>query len=339
MLKVLCNIILLGIFYTTPLDDLPIMRGVGGDFRAESSLGHEVSLSDYKDNIVLLTFGFTNCPDVCPVTLGYLHFIYSKLTAEQKKKVKILFITVDSEHDTPDHMREYLATFNKEFIGISPDKENLAEIAKKFGVTYAEVGIELPTYYNRPLVKLDKDNTAKVFNHSVSIFLLDKRNQTRGIFYSGSDSDYISSEIGNLLLEDGPSISKAKENNIITENFWIRLNSSASKVTAIYGKIENNSDKTIHLIGISCKNIAERAELHLTKIINHQVEMIPQVKLSIPPNSTFVMKPMHYHIMLRGLKRNLIENEEVKFNLEFSNNTNKTVNAIVKKNDIAHHQH
>ena len=99
--------------------ELPVLRGVGGNFVSDSSLGYEVNLSDYKGNIVLLFFGYTNCPDVCPLTLGYLNSVFTKLSIEQQQKVKVLFVTVNPEYDTPEHLKKYLETFNKAFIGIS----------------------------------------------------------------------------------------------------------------------------------------------------------------------------------------------------------------------------
>ena len=86
--------------------ELPVLRGVGGNFVSDSSLGYEVNLSDYKDNIVLLFFGYTNCPDVCPLTLGYLNSVFTKLSIEQQQKVKVLFVTVNPEYELHTHSKK-----------------------------------------------------------------------------------------------------------------------------------------------------------------------------------------------------------------------------------------
>ena len=174
----LCIVALFLLTNTSKADsELPVLRGVGGDFFSDSSLGYEVNLSDYKDNIVLLFFGYTNCPDVCPLTLGYLNSVFTKLSIEQQQKVKVLFVTVNPEYDTPEHLKKYLETFNKAFIGISANPENLQKIAKLFKVSYEEVNqqIKLPVRYNRSRVEVDQDAVSKVFYHSISIFLLDKQ--------------------------------------------------------------------------------------------------------------------------------------------------------------------
>ena len=328
----LCIVALFLLTNTSKADsELPVLRGVGGDFFSDSSLGYEVNLSDYKDNIVLLFFGYTNCPDVCPLTLGYLNSVFTKLSIEQQQKVKVLFVTVNPEYDTPEHLKKYLETFNKAFIGISANPENLQKIAKLFKVSYEEVNqqIKLPVRYNRSRVEVDQDAVSKVFYHSISIFLLDKQNRVRAVRYSGTPVSQFYSDILQLLAENEPS--KFKKNDIVFEDFWIRLMPANSRTTALYGKIKNYTNKTLQLVNIQCDDLAKKSHFHLTKIVADQAKMISQAQFTIKSHSTFTMKPASYHTMLMGLKAKLIENEKTTCALEFKNNRREKISVVVRR--------
>ncbi len=312
------------------------MRGIGGDFKADSSLGHPTRLSDYKDYVVLLTFGYTNCPDVCPITLGYLNFLVSKLNKDQQQKVKVIFITVDPEYDTPAYLKKYLAAFNPSFIGISPTEENLVNIAKQFQVVYEKVkDFRLATQYNRPSVKeRDKNDTSNVFNHSISIFLIDKKNKVRAVHYSGYPSDKFIKEILTLLEQpNNKQLRTIQNSKIIAQNFWLKNPTKYARVTALYGTIINQSSQTIQLHGISCPSLAKNSELHLSRVVNSQMNMIKQDNIPIKPQQHLVLKPLSYHAMLFGLLDFPAYDNQVNCILKFDNNINKKVIATIKNFD------
>jgi len=85
----------------TAMAKMPILKGIGGDFTLQSSKGYEVSLSDYQDKVVMLFFGYTNCPDICPTTIAHISQMIKTLTPEQRKRVQVLFISIDTDYDTP----------------------------------------------------------------------------------------------------------------------------------------------------------------------------------------------------------------------------------------------
>jgi protein SCO1/2 len=113
-------------------------RPVGGDFTLTAVDGQH-TLSDFKGKLVLAYFGYTYCPDICPTNLGNLSVAYQKLTDDEKSKLQILFISVDPERDTPARLQEYANYFEANIIGMTGKPENIAEIAKRYGVVYAKV--------------------------------------------------------------------------------------------------------------------------------------------------------------------------------------------------------
>lgn len=96
--------------------------------------GKKVLLSDSRGRMRLIFYGFVRCPDVCPATLSALNNIYQKLTPQQQQKLYIQLISVDSTHDTPQRMRQYLNRFSPDFIGLTGDSARIDEAAQKMFV-------------------------------------------------------------------------------------------------------------------------------------------------------------------------------------------------------------
>jgi len=188
---------------------LPILSGVGGEFTAVDSNGNTIEFNSYAGNVVVLAFGYTSCADICPFTLGYLKQLYNKLSSEEQQKVRILFVTVDPEYDTPEHLKAFLGHFNEDFIGISGSKEQTDYIVSLYQAEYNQLSaIGIPTQnIRRVQPKLFEDeteaenDTATLFSHSVSIYLVDKDGFTRSVEYTGTPKDEFSEKIKQLINE------------------------------------------------------------------------------------------------------------------------------------------
>ncbi len=102
------------------------------------SEGETFRLNDQKGRIVLLFFGYTSCPDVCPTTLAELNLVMKEL-GDKTKLVQVIFVSVDPKRDTPEKMQEYVNHFNDKFIGLSGSMEELEIIWKDYGVFRSEV--------------------------------------------------------------------------------------------------------------------------------------------------------------------------------------------------------
>jgi len=107
-----------------PAPEIELIRANGASFR----------LREMRGNTVLLFFGYTSCPDVCPTTLAELKQALEKLDEEDAKQVQVLFVTVDPERDTPERVQEYVNHFNPDFIGLSGTEPELAEVWQDYGV-------------------------------------------------------------------------------------------------------------------------------------------------------------------------------------------------------------
>ena len=110
----------------------------GDGFQLKDPEGRVRTLADFKGKVVLMFFGFTQCPDVCPTALVNASQIKSMLGADGDK-LQVLFITVDPERDTPEVLREYAHAFDPSFIGLYGSAEETAAVAKAYRVYYAKV--------------------------------------------------------------------------------------------------------------------------------------------------------------------------------------------------------
>jgi len=130
----------LALFWKPEMPERPIPRAQivkGGDFTMQSATG-PVSLSDFKGKLVLLYFGYTYCPDVCPTSLASTAEGLRQLTPAELAKVAMIFISVDPKRDTPARLKEYAEFFHPSIVGVTGSAEVVAEAAKRYGVFYAE---------------------------------------------------------------------------------------------------------------------------------------------------------------------------------------------------------
>lgn len=128
------------------------------NFELHNHEGSKTHLADLKGEYVLITFGYTHCPDVCPTTLSALNRTLNELDSLQDD-VRVLFITVDPQRDTEKRLKEYIPFFNENFVGLTGDQESLEKIAKSYSVFYE---------------KVDGESKAGYFlNHTPSVYLID----------------------------------------------------------------------------------------------------------------------------------------------------------------------
>jgi protein SCO1 len=106
------------------------------DFQLVDQDGKPFRLSQMRGKAVLFSFGFTHCPNVCPTTLSDLAKVYQALPAQDRKKVQVLFVSVDPRRDRPETMKNYVPYFNDSFIGLTGTEAQVADTAKAYGAYY-----------------------------------------------------------------------------------------------------------------------------------------------------------------------------------------------------------
>ena len=160
----------------------------GADYAKDFSLpdqnGQTRSLKDFSGKIVVVFFGFTQCPDVCPTTLAELAQIRQMLGADSDK-LQAVFITVDPDRDTAELLKAYMGNFDPSFVALRPSPDQLAKLAKDFKVFYKKVEGKTPGSYS--------------MDHSAGSYVFDTRGHVRLYSRYGAGAEVLASDIKLLL--------------------------------------------------------------------------------------------------------------------------------------------
>lgn len=124
----------------THLDEIPGLNDglQGGDFTLHASQG-EFSLLQFRGKVILLYFGYTKCPDVCPTSLALMSQALNGLTDDELKSVQGVFVSVDPERDTYQLLDDYVSYFHPKLIGVTGSQREVAEVAQRYAVQYRKV--------------------------------------------------------------------------------------------------------------------------------------------------------------------------------------------------------
>jgi protein SCO1 len=120
------------------------------DFRLINQQGMETRLSQWRGKVVLFCFGFTHCPSICPATLTHLVGVLQALPPAEREHVRIAFISVDPQRDTPAQLKSYLSYFDPAIVGLTGSKENIDGTIGGYGASYAFIHTpgDAPENYN-----------------------------------------------------------------------------------------------------------------------------------------------------------------------------------------------
>lgn len=156
----------------------------GKDLRLTDHTGKRRSLADFQGKVVVVFFGYTHCPDVCPTTLGELGVTLKRLGADAAK-VQVLFVTLDPLRDTPTILAQYVPSFNPTFLGLTGSDEEIAQAAKSFKVFYKK--------------QEGGSKEGYTVDHSANTFVLDTQGRLRLLFGFGSGAAPLVHDIKILL--------------------------------------------------------------------------------------------------------------------------------------------
>ena len=162
---------------------------IGGNFKLVNHLGNNTTSKDFKNNFLLVFFGFTNCPDICPNTLNNI----SKVMDQLDKNVSIipLFITVDPERDTVEVLKKYLTNFHPKIIGLTGTNEQIDSVKKKYKI------------FSKKVMQIEKeshvDHGDYGVDHATIIYLMDKKGNYLTHFGTETNSSLIIEKINQYI--------------------------------------------------------------------------------------------------------------------------------------------
>jgi len=171
----------------------PAFKGIdltGAAYARELKLpdqdGRERTLGDFKGKVLVVFFGFTQCPDVCPTTLAELAQV-KKALGPDGERVQGIFVTVDPERDTPELLKAYLQSFDPSFVALRGSEEQTKAVAKEFKVFYSKVP--------------GKTEGSYTIDHTAASFIFDTQGRVRVFSRYGSGAQALVDDIKLLLAE------------------------------------------------------------------------------------------------------------------------------------------
>jgi len=167
-------------FQNTDVTGLDYAKG----FSLTDHTGKPRTLADYKGKVVLVFFGYTQCPDVCPTTMAEMASVMQKL-GPQADQVQVLFVTLDPERDTQQLLASYVPAFDKRFVGLYGTPEQTAKVAKDFKVFYSKVPGKEPGSYT--------------IDHTAGTYAYDREGRLRLFIRHGGGADPVVHDIRQLL--------------------------------------------------------------------------------------------------------------------------------------------
>ena len=182
-----------GVFLTACSKGKPEFRGVdiseveyARDIPLPDHNGQQRSLKDFRGKVVVVFFGYTQCPDVCPTTMQEMAEV-KKMLGPDGDRLQSIFVTVDPERDTPDMLKAYMGNFDPSFLALRGTPEQTAAVAKDFKIYFKKVDGKTPTSYT--------------MDHSAGSYIYDTQGRLRVYYRYGSGVEALAADVRSLLDE------------------------------------------------------------------------------------------------------------------------------------------
>ncbi len=157
------------------------------DFTLIDQDGNPFTLADQRGKVVVLFFGYTNCPDICPATMSDMQVVLNRL-GDKRDQLKVVFVTVDPERDTSERLQRFIGMFDSDIVGLTGTSDSLNAVYKAYGA--GATRRELPD-----------SALGYAMDHTATSTVIDKQGQRRLLFGFGSPVDDMFSDLSALINE------------------------------------------------------------------------------------------------------------------------------------------
>lgn len=154
------------------------------DFALTDAAGKRRTLAEFRGKLVVVFFGFAQCPDICPTTLADLAQVKKRLGSDGER-IQVVFITVDPERDSPQVLASYVPAFDPSFIGLTGSSEEIAAAAREFKVFFQKVA--------------GKTETSYTIDHTAGAYVFDREGRVRLFIRHGTGAEAIAADLQRLL--------------------------------------------------------------------------------------------------------------------------------------------
>jgi protein SCO1/2 len=265
--------------------------------------GRAVTDATYRGKHLVVFFGFTHCPDVCPTTMLHAAEILKDMGADAER-TRVLFVTVDPARDTPEVLKAYLANFDTRIVGLTGSDEQIAAAAKAFGVHYARRAA-------------DSDYT---MDHSTAVYRTDAEGNLLRAYLAGDT--VLRNDLRAALAADA-------DKRMVVSDAWLRASIGNVTTTAAYFVLKNETGREDRLMGVSTP-VAGMAHIHESLEKDGVAQMRPVHDIALDPGESITLAPGGLHVMVMNLKAPLIAGEKVPLLLRFEKAGEVRVEAEVR---------
>ena len=171
-------------------DALELQRyEIGGEFELTDQRGERMRLSDLAGRALVMFFGYTYCPDVCPATLARVREVKAALPPEDAARFTGVLVSVDPARDTPQRLGQYVEFFDPAFVGLTGSEEELEDMARRYGAQF--------------MIPEGQSEDGYLVNHSSIAYLIDPAGHVRALYYGDEPIDAIAANVREVLEELG----------------------------------------------------------------------------------------------------------------------------------------
>lgn len=172
--------LLIGCLLATPTGAMAVL---GGDFTLQTTKGNVVALSSLRGKVVLLYFGFTYCPEMCPTELFQFQHLMTMLPPDKRRLVQPIFVSVDPKRDTPAVLDTYVSHFGKDILALTGTEQTLHKVADQYGAYFRYV----------------PNGSSYTVDHTVNTYLIDRHGKLVKIMPYGTPAREMLMQIVGLL--------------------------------------------------------------------------------------------------------------------------------------------
>ena len=287
------------------------------DFTLTAHTGKPVRLSDFQGKLVLLYFGYTYCPGICPTTLAEVAQALQTLGPQEAEKIQLLMISVDPARDTPHRLAEYLTYFNPTFLGLTGTPDEIATVAASYGIYYRKYEEAATNSY--------------MVDHTSMVIVVDEKGIVRLLFPFGTPAQAMADDLAALLhtavsTPDGPQIQ--------VENTWGRSLPKVVTAGEFYMVIRNQGSQPDKLVGgrsPACST-TELFEGYQTPLGTMGMRPVSAGFIEVPPMGLVELKAGGLHIMCMDKKQDFTSGIHFPLTLAFEKSGEITVQVSIRQN-------
>ena len=175
-------------------------------FELIDQMGRRVTEKTFKGKPSIVFFGFTHCPDICPMTLAQLASMFNILEQTQRKTLpQVVLVSVDPQRDSAEQLSQYVTTFNPNFIGVTGEQAQLAQLAQELGIAYMKINPQAPdtdvhSEHAHHEGTEDEDNATNYqIEHSGTIILFNPEGKLAGFFTMPHDAKHLAQDLQTIM--------------------------------------------------------------------------------------------------------------------------------------------